>query len=257
MDEAFGHQSSFYLQNRILAFVVVACSTDNVCIVAVHNCTERRRSACLVFEMPQDVEVEDVTSAELWLYKYRSDGLGKQVFVVSEVSRGSSRHGKAAVATTLHERRVTNQRGWVKFNMRSVVRHWMKTTRRDDGVVQVTCRTCRKLRHHRQSAPIEINGENRPIIVINIGARRQRTKRSSSDCRFGCCMEHFYVNFTEIGWNDWIIQPKGYVANHCTGSCTGESYVYDSLLQMGFSTYSFNGRLINRSIDLLINPSID
>ncbi|KAK2173339.1 hypothetical protein NP493_883g00007 [Ridgeia piscesae] len=173
--------------------------------------------------MPQDVEVEDVTSAELWLYKYRSDGLGKQVFVVSEVSRGSSRHGKAAVATTLHERRVTNQRGWVKFNMRSVVRHWMKTTRRDDGVVQVTCRTCRKLRHHRQSAPIEINGENRPIIVINIGARRQRTKRSSSDCRFGCCMEHFYVNFTEIGWNDWIIQPKGYVANHCTGSCTAMS----------------------------------
>ena len=187
---------------------------------SVRNCTAKRRSACLVFDMPRDVQADDVTAAELWLHKRRSDGRGMRRLVVAEVSRDRRRHGKVAVATTLHERQVTNERGWVKFGMRHVVRHWMKYSRRASGVVQVWCKSCRKERHHRGHL-IEINGENRPMMVLKIGARRERNKRSTDNCGTGCCMEHFYVNFTAIGWDDWIIAPKGYAANHCTGSCSG------------------------------------
>jgi hypothetical protein len=28
-----------------------------------------------------------------------------------------------------------------------------------------------------------------------------------------------YINFTAIGWNDWIIKPDGFMANYCTGNC--------------------------------------
>ena len=187
---------------------------------SVRNCTAKRRSACLVFDMPRDVEADDVTAAELWLHKRRSDGRGMRRLVVADVSRDVSRHGKTAVATTLHERQVTNKRGWVKFSMRGVVRHWMRSSRRASGVVQVWCKSCRKERHHRGHS-IEINGENHPIIVLNIADRRERNKRSADNCGTGCCMENFYVNFTAIGWDDWIIVPKGYAANHCTGSCSG------------------------------------
>ncbi|CAL8347961.1 unnamed protein product [Merluccius merluccius] len=34
-----------------------------------------------------------------------------------------------------------------------------------------------------------------------------------------CCKRQFYVNFKDIGWNDWIIAPPGYHANYCEGDC--------------------------------------
>lgn len=34
-----------------------------------------------------------------------------------------------------------------------------------------------------------------------------------------CCRQEFFVDFREIGWHDWIIQPEGYAMNFCTGQC--------------------------------------
>lgn len=45
----------------------------------------------------------------------------------------------------------------------------------------------------------------------------------TSDC-VGCCVIPFYVNFTEIGWNDWILSPPGFYANVCSDTvCSTES----------------------------------
>lgn len=52
----------------------------------------------------------------------------------------------------------------------------------------------------------------------------KRVRRRAVDCsgavRGSCCKEQFYVNFEELGWNDWIIAPKGYHANYCQGDCS-------------------------------------
>ena len=34
-----------------------------------------------------------------------------------------------------------------------------------------------------------------------------------------CHLERMYVNFEEIGYDSWIINPKGYPAGHCVGTC--------------------------------------
>ena len=34
-----------------------------------------------------------------------------------------------------------------------------------------------------------------------------------------CHLERMYVDFEEIGYNNWIINPRGYPAGHCVGSC--------------------------------------
>ncbi|XP_078057335.1 inhibin beta B chain-like [Mustelus asterias] len=34
-----------------------------------------------------------------------------------------------------------------------------------------------------------------------------------------CCRKTFFVNFRDIGWDDWIIMPHGYNANYCLGNC--------------------------------------
>lgn len=34
-----------------------------------------------------------------------------------------------------------------------------------------------------------------------------------------CKARRLYVDFKEVGWQDWIIAPQGYVANYCHGEC--------------------------------------
>uniref|UniRef100_A0A8C0IHL0 Inhibin subunit beta C n=1 Tax=Bubo bubo TaxID=30461 RepID=A0A8C0IHL0_BUBBB len=49
-----------------------------------------------------------------------------------------------------------------------------------------------------------------------------RVQRRGIDCSGDsrmCCRQEFFVDFKEIGWEDWIIQPEGYHMNYCAGLC--------------------------------------
>ncbi|XP_061871319.1 inhibin beta C chain-like [Colius striatus] len=62
-----------------------------------------------------------------------------------------------------------------------------------------------------------------PFVAAQARAgARQRVRRRSTDCSGDartCCRREFFVDFKEIGWEDWIIQPEGYHMNYCTGLC--------------------------------------
>ncbi|KAI5609714.1 anti-dorsalizing morphogenic protein precursor [Silurus asotus] len=47
--------------------------------------------------------------------------------------------------------------------------------------------------------------------------RRSRHKRAAENIY--CQRTPLYVDFAKLGWSGWIISPRGYNANHCTGSC--------------------------------------
>lgn len=79
--------------------------------------------------------------------------------------------------------------------------------------------------------PSSNNGEDhRPFLVVFIDPARgiggaKRVRRRAVDCTGAaprqCCKEKFYVDFRELGWDDWIIAPHGYYANYCRGDCSG------------------------------------
>ncbi|XP_045062008.1 inhibin beta A chain-like [Coregonus clupeaformis] len=54
-----------------------------------------------------------------------------------------------------------------------------------------------------------------------------------------CCKRQFYVNFKDIGWNDWIIAPPGYHANYCEGDCPSH------VASITGSSLSFHSTVIN------------
>ena len=59
--------------------------------------------------------------------------------------------------------------------------------------------------------------------TLSFFAQKERSRRSV-DCApngqtTGCCRTAFYVNFTTIGWHNWILQPDGYNAYYCKGKC--------------------------------------
>lgn len=67
---------------------------------------------------------------------------------------------------------------------------------------------------------------SRPFLVLHTEARRpRRVRRRAINCNGAlhgqCCKESFYVSFKALGWDDWIIAPRGYFANYCRGDCTG------------------------------------
>ncbi|OTF71120.1 Transforming growth factor beta like domain containing protein [Euroglyphus maynei] len=72
----------------------------------------------------------------------------------------------------------------------------------------------KKRKHHRHF---------RPFLVLETETRsRRRSRRHAYNCEDGvrqCCKQSLYVNFEELGWNDWIIYPRGYHANYCMGEC--------------------------------------
>ena len=44
--------------------------------------------------------------------------------------------------------------------------------------------------------------------------RRKKGRRTQS-----CARHSMRVDFTTVGWNDWIVSPPGYDAHVCTGEC--------------------------------------
>lgn len=68
-------------------------------------------------------------------------------------------------------------------------------------------------RHRASRAAKEANGGNGKG---GNGRVRNRTKKKPR----GICQRHaLWVDFEDVGWNDWIVAPRGYDAFYCKGEC--------------------------------------
>lgn len=86
---------------------------------------------------------------------------------------------------------------------------------------------------------------HRPFLVVVLRTREdpmQRRVKRGLECDGKmrvCCKRQFYVNFKDIGWNDWIIAPSGYHANYCEGDCPNH------MVSLSGSSLSFHSTVIN------------
>ena len=66
-----------------------------------------------------------------------------------------------------------------------------------------------------------------PLLVTysDDGKSRARSKRAAEKKhkrkgrRDNCRRQSLYVDFSDVGWNDWIVAPPGYHAYYCHGDC--------------------------------------
>ena len=56
-----------------------------------------------------------------------------------------------------------------------------------------------------------------PAPAVSPGSST-RLRRSTGENE-GCSLQQWYVSFDAIGWNMWVVEPRGIQANYCTGSC--------------------------------------
>ncbi|NXR56091.1 DERR protein, partial [Hippolais icterina] len=64
------------------------------------------------------------------------------------------------------------------------------------------------------------------LLLVTLGRQCQaarRTRRSSPKPSVTpsplCKPRRLYISFSDVGWENWIIAPQGYLANYCGGDC--------------------------------------
>lgn len=190
-------------------------------------------SSCFVYNLPKEVRSNQISSAELWVYKLADvmteeiddDANNTHNFSISEIvyhyNRGSRKPALQFSSITAREN-VPKTAGWISFNITDRARKWL-VAEVHEHTIKISCSTCSKDIH---DSPFDSVGEQQPFIVFNMAnGKRRRRNRRSLNCTPGikeCCRESLYISFEEIKW-DWVLEPKGFDAYYCKGQCHGDT----------------------------------
>ncbi|XP_070509231.1 protein decapentaplegic [Chironomus tepperi] len=146
-----------------------------------------------------------------------------------------------------------NETGSVSLNVMSAVQRWLREPKRNHGVLihissiddsnSIRIDDSINLpshQHIRLRRSIDESPENwvqaQPILFTytDDGRYKQRSIRDANRSRRApggrknhrrknnhdiCQRRPLYVDFSDVGWNDWIVAPPGYEAFYCHGEC--------------------------------------
>ncbi|XP_029385351.1 inhibin subunit beta Aa isoform X2 [Echeneis naucrates] len=149
----------------------------------------------------------------------------------------------------------TRRSGWHTFPVSAAVQALLESTESTTLSLRVSCPLCADA----SATLILVSGgsetsqrtnqreqSHRPFLmaVVRQGdssdSRRRKKRGLECDGKVRvCCKRQFYVNFKDIGWNDWIIAPPGYHANYCEGECPSH------VASITGSTLSFHSTVIS------------
>uniref|UniRef100_H3D7Q1 Inhibin subunit beta Aa n=1 Tax=Tetraodon nigroviridis TaxID=99883 RepID=H3D7Q1_TETNG len=137
--------------------------------------------------------------------------------------------------------------GWHTFSVLAAVQLLLESQEKAVLSLRVSCPLCAGA----GATPFLMCGNereqsHRPFLAVVVqqedgGDPRQRKKRGlecDEDVQV-CCKRQLYIDFKDIGWNDWIIAPSGYHANYCEGECPSHA------ASLVGSTLSFHSTVIS------------
>jgi hypothetical protein len=181
----------------------------------------------------------------------------QQQILIHEIVRpdNQSRRGHEEPILRLLDTRIvdTGHQGWETFDVLPALLRWREEPHRNYGLlIQVRPlapghpadsqhfhlrRPARRRRHSLDSSDGQLEQEVRPsehlwasqqpllVTYTDDGKARSRSKRAAEKKhkrkgrRDNCRRHSLYVDFSDVGWNDWIVAPPGYQAFYCHGDC--------------------------------------
>ncbi|XP_005991150.1 bone morphogenetic protein 2-A [Latimeria chalumnae] len=130
-----------------------------------------------------------------------------------------------------------SQSKWESFDVTSAVMRWLMYQEPNHGfvveVVHVDKEESASKRHVRISRSLHEDEESwpqmRPLLVtfnhdgkghpLHKREKRQARPKHRRRLKSSCRRHALYVDFSDVGWNDWIVAPPGYNAYYCHGEC--------------------------------------
>ncbi|XP_053322538.1 bone morphogenetic protein 6 [Spea bombifrons] len=208
------------------------------------------------FNLSQIPEGEAVTAAEFRIYKDCILGsFENQTFLISIYQvLTEHRNSRESDLFLLDTQTVwASEEGWLEFDITATSNLWIMNPRHNLGLQlsvettdgqNVNTRTAGlvgrdgpydkqpfmvaffkasevHLRTTRSTASKRKNqNRNRYTQSQDVSRVSSVTDYNSSDLKTACRKHELYVSFQDLGWQDWIIAPKGYAANYCGGECS-------------------------------------
>ncbi|XP_023698947.2 bone morphogenetic protein 4 [Paramormyrops kingsleyae] len=196
-----------------------------------------------VFNLSSIPPGELLSSAELRLYRQRIPGAELHsadqrrhrinVYEVLKVVRGGQ------LITRLLDTRLVQHdtSGWESFDVSPAALRWTHEHVPNLGlaveVLHLNRTAAQQGRHVRLSRSLHTTPEEdwsqlRPLLVTfgHDGKGHPLTRRSKRSAKprgrkknRHCRRHPLYVDFSDVGWNDWIVAPPGYHAFYCQGEC--------------------------------------
>ncbi|XP_037294879.1 growth/differentiation factor 8, partial [Manduca sexta] len=148
-----------------------------------------------------------------------------QVSRVTRHNQGSKASVPYTDNTVKLSRRELKLGKWLKANVTTMVAEFCRLPRENLAIVVRVQDSRNRMSLVVPHPSSESNNALMPYIEVSLKDNsHKRTRRTvGMDCtenskEIRCCRYPLVVNFEEFGW-DWIIAPKVYNANYCSGEC--------------------------------------
>ncbi|XP_060735124.1 protein DVR-1 [Tachysurus vachellii] len=121
--------------------------------------------------------------------------------------------------------------GTIRFNLTDLAESWRRKGK-NYGMVMALQAT-RFSNELDQVSDVEISYQGHvempqlmaSLVVVSLNPQQCRSRKKRSAYYLPvtpsnvCKPRRLYIDFKDVGWQDWIIAPQGYVANYCHGEC--------------------------------------
>ncbi|XP_028578038.1 bone morphogenetic protein 2 [Podarcis muralis] len=196
------------------------------------------------FNLTSIPEGEFITSAELHVFRehiqdaFESNGSSYHRINIYEIVKPEREASQDPITRLLDTRLVhRNASKWETFDVTPAIMRWIAHGQPNHGfVVEVAHLDPREStaskRHVRISRSLHQDDASwsriRPLLVTfghdgkghPLHKREKRQAKRKHNKRKSNCKRHdLYVDFNDVGWNDWIVAPPGYSAFYCHGDC--------------------------------------
>ncbi|KAF7239845.1 Bone morphogenetic protein 2 [Varanus komodoensis] len=213
---------------------------------ALEDLPERsgKTSRRFFFNLTSIPDGELVTSAELQVFRehtqdaFESNGSYYHRINIYEIIKPEGEASKDPVTRLLDTRLVHhNTSKWETFDVTPAVVRWIAHGQPNHGfvaeVVHLDSESSASKRHIRISRSLHRDDASwsqiRPLLVtfghdgkghpLHKREKRQAKQKLRKRHKFNCKRHPLYVDFNDVGWNDWIVAPPGYGAFYCHGDC--------------------------------------
>ncbi|KAL2081519.1 hypothetical protein ACEWY4_023372 [Coilia grayii] len=179
-----------------------------------------RRPKCCFFSFNPKIQPSRIVKAQLWVHLRPSD---EDTTVFLQISRlmpvtDGNRHRIRSLKIDVK----AGTKSWQSIDVKQVLTVWLKQPETNWGI-EINAYDAMGTDLAITSAE---QGEEglQPFMEVKISEGPKRSRRDSGlDCdenspESRCCRYPLTVDFEDFGW-DWIIAPKRYKANYCSGEC--------------------------------------
>ncbi|XP_073978504.1 decapentaplegic morphogen [Rhodnius prolixus] len=188
----------------------------------------------LFFNVSEVPKNEKVTAAELKLTVL--GGEFAQRVLVHDIVRPGVKGKRPPLLRLLDSSKISRKEGGaVTLDVLPAAERWALHPKQNHGLlIEVTTKKgARPQKPSKLRIKRDLNGHSL-LLYLDDGKIRQpnleqilsRTKRAQSskkqrrkDGRDICRRHALYVDFKDVGWDDWIVAPPGYDAYYCYGDC--------------------------------------